>query len=966
MRKKVMLLLFLVVSLLMLSSAAALANEQECPEVTIKEGTLSRSSDVLSVGENGYIWVNSKGEVVLERVTITEPFEYEDIMAGIVVSGSSEVVVRLIGDSTITLPGDETSVGILARGSLVKFTGYGTLTVSFGQDEGNCGISTDCDLMIEKTRITANGEVGIGAPKLELRYASVSGFCDYLQSADWRFDEEAVLKCGESKESAVPCGSIEELMASHCYIETKNPVHYNVFVNGEELTSLKTSVACGDGKAYLEFDENDPVPRLVLDNATITKGIYEENVNRYAGILLPESNNLILVGRNTIALEDTMPADVCGICAYGTLIMYTKYYDKYQRFNGDGISITVKSKEGRTSTGCLCGADIVLYGVNLEANGQYGLCAYDAEVFSAYDSRILLSGSERALDSTKELTCLNSHYSTLYVDSEHADGSSREIWDGVTGLNSYRYILTDEKVHSEVFVNGEEFLPEKTVIPCGNGTATYDFEKNELTLENATIVVPDKRNIESDESLSIKYAGLPGNSRCGIFGAIDSIVLKGNNVITVSDVDMDVINFGIMLTPKSSQVTFGGTGSLDITVGSSGLMLSAGLFFWDYDDVTMILKDSATVTVKSGNIVLEADHFHLIMKDMASCVLSGENGAVSFDETATVSTDDMKTEFLIASDAENADGSTAVAWDKTRTDFRDGDLYFALIADVKVTDTTDVIHANTAWDGLTVTWKKAPGQYDYTYRLLRRPVKEETPAAETSWEVVADDLKGTGYYDKTVTPGTEYRYAVVLCLGEIAGEPGKTADGCYMKAPAIEAVENRSGSVRVTWAAVDGADGYYVYRKDTQAGTWHFIGSTQKNLYFNDTDVEGGTVYYYAIKSFMKVDGNVAASASGPAKNTIYVKNNFVSKLSNQYSGIMKVEFNTSPNCTGYEVVYWTKVDFSDAKFVPVKMAAATDKSISDLKKGTRYYVKIRAYKTMGGYTFYSNWSAIKELTLTK
>ncbi len=971
MKKKVMILLLLAMSLLTLCSVSAMANEVECPEVTIKKGTLNQCGDMFWVGDDGYVWLDEKGEVVLERATITESIEYNDAMVGILLTSSSPVVVRLVGDNTIILPGDARSIGIVANCPEVTFTGFGTLTVSFEQDGRNCGIYGTDEVSVNNTQITVNGEEGITASCLNLQNASLSGICTYSEEGTWTFDDEAVLKGGDSKALATLCSSVEDLRKCS-YIETTSPIHYNIFVNGEELTSIKPSITCGDGKAYLEFTQYGVVPRLVLDNATITKGYYEENEELYIGILLPDANELAFVGKNTITLEGSENTGVCGIRAYGPLYMVTKYYEKYQRFNGDGISIVVKSDEIVPLAGCYCSSDIGMYGVNFEACGEVGLYDYGAEIFSIYDSRLLLYGSEQAMDSTKEPTYQNSPYSKVYVDSEHADGSSRKVWDGSTGLNSYRYVLIDEVVRSEVFVNGEEFMPEKTVIPCGEGTASYDFEKNELTLENATIVVPSTPCIEADYSLAVKYAFLPGNTRCGIFGALDSIVLKGTNVITLSDTELDVLNTGIVFAAMDSQVTFSGTGSLDISVGtnSNSFMNSTGLQFWDFSNATLILKDYVTVTVRSENIVLDVKNFHLIMKDMASCVLSGKNGAVQFD-AATVSTDDMTTKFRIESDMQNADGSTAVAWDETRTEFREEDLYFAVLADARIADTSDVIHANTAWYGVTVTWTKATGPYDYTYRLLRRPVKEETQGTETQgtetpWEVVAENLKVTGYYDKTVTPGVEYRYAVVVCLDKMVGEPGKTAVGNYLQAPTIETVENRSGSVRVTWTAIDGADGYYVYRKDTQAGTWHFIGSTQKNLYFNDTNVEGGTVYYYAIKSFKKAGEDILTSASGSAKNTIYVKNNFVSKLSNQYSGILKVEFSPSPNCTGYEVVYWTKVDFSDAKTMPVKMAAATDKSITGLKKGTKYFVKVRAYKTMGGYTFYSNWSAIKELTLTK
>ncbi|MFR3422732.1 MAG: hypothetical protein ACLTTO_03065 [Lachnospiraceae bacterium] len=44
------------------------------------------------------------------------------------------------------------------------------------------------------------------------------------------------------------------------------------------------------------------------------------------------------------------------------------------------------------------------------------------------------------------------------------------------------------------------------------------------------------------------------------------------------------------------------------------------------------------------------------------------------------------------------------------------------------------------------------------------------------------------------------------------------------------------------------------------------------------------------------------------------------------------------------------------------KKAAATSKTIKKLKKKSRYYVRIRAYKKANGKTAYSKWSAKKSV----
>ena len=61
---------------------------------------------------------------------------------------------------------------------------------------------------------------------------------------------------------------------------------------------------------------------------------------------------------------------------------------------------------------------------------------------------------------------------------------------------------------------------------------------------------------------------------------------------------------------------------------------------------------------------------------------------------------------------------------------------------------------------------------------------------------------------------------------------------------------------------------------------------------------------------------------------------------------------------TGYQVQYSTKSDFKGAKTVKVKSAKATSKTIKKLKKGTKYYFRVKAVK--GGKS--SSWSKTKSV----
>ena len=62
----------------------------------------------------------------------------------------------------------------------------------------------------------------------------------------------------------------------------------------------------------------------------------------------------------------------------------------------------------------------------------------------------------------------------------------------------------------------------------------------------------------------------------------------------------------------------------------------------------------------------------------------------------------------------------------------------------------------------------------------------------------------------------------------------------------------------------------------------------------------------------------------------------------------------------GYELQYGAKKSFKGAKLVKVKKGKTVQYALEGLKSKRLYYVRIRAYKTVSGKTYYSDWSAAK------
>lgn len=120
--------------------------------------------------------------------------------------------------------------------------------------------------------------------------------------------------------------------------------------------------------------------------------------------------------------------------------------------------------------------------------------------------------------------------------------------------------------------------------------------------------------------------------------------------------------------------------------------------------------------------------------------------------------------------------------------------------------------------------------------------------------------------------------------------------------------------------------------------------------------------------------GAIKAKSAGTATITVTA-----AETANYYKGVKKITIKVIPaataiqslkkkgkgftvkwkkvsGITGYQIQYSTKINFSSKKTVTVKKPSATSKTVSGLKKGKRYYVRIRTYKKVNGKTYYSGW----------
>ena len=107
--------------------------------------------------------------------------------------------------------------------------------------------------------------------------------------------------------------------------------------------------------------------------------------------------------------------------------------------------------------------------------------------------------------------------------------------------------------------------------------------------------------------------------------------------------------------------------------------------------------------------------------------------------------------------------------------------------------------------------------------------------------------------------------------------------------------------------------------------------------------------------------------ATATCKLTVTPNKAKISKLKNVAGGKLQVTWKINKEATGYEVSYSTDGKFKkDTKKVLIGKVKKTSTTIRKLKKGKKYYVKIRAYKKKGSKKIYGFYSAVKSLKIKK
>ncbi|WP_417401359.1 hypothetical protein [Hominenteromicrobium sp.] len=293
--------------------------------------------------------------------------------------------------------------------------------------------------------------------------------------------------------------------------------NYNLYVNGEQFTSEKLSIACGEGTA--SYDPNTKT--LTLNNAAITNGGTSDENPKYGIRVVGDTDLTIkLSGTNSITLDNGG-----GIFADGSS-------DNYNIIGNGKLTINVKADALYTLNGNIS----ISEGAQLDITSAEGcgIISYNKGILSIDGAKVAVSSYYSAANA-KELEIKNNsevvliasedRFNAAYMGDENGAGKIEIINSKVEATSYYPALFTE----GNLTVNGGE-------VKCTSTADSAIWTKGNILIKGGAKVTTDG-----------KYA-MGGNGTFTVEEAeIDAKNTNENNIPAIFDECVPVIADGYHL-----------------------------------------------------------------------------------------------------------------------------------------------------------------------------------------------------------------------------------------------------------------------------------------------------------------------------------------------------------------------------------------------------------------------------------
>ena len=180
--------------------------------------------------------------------------------------------------------------------------------------------------------------------------------------------------------------------------------------------------------------------------------------------------------------------------------------------------------------------------------------------------------------------------------------------------------------------------------------------------------------------------------------------------------------------------------------------------------------------------------------------------------------------------------------------------------------------------------------------------------------------------------------------------------------PGLSGTSNSPAGIVFKWKKAANASGYKIYRRTGNSSKWVNIAtvSGSNTLVYTDGSVKSGTMYTYTVRAYK---GSALSAYNKNGSRIVRLTAPVQYKPSSKASGKLTVRWKKAAGASGYQIQYAASRSMRGSRTVS---ASALTRTLSGLKKGSTYYVRIRAYKKVSGKTYYGAWSSVKNVKVRK
>ena len=221
------------------------------------------------------------------------------------------------------------------------------------------------------------------------------------------------------------------------------------------------------------------------------------------------------------------------------------------------------------------------------------------------------------------------------------------------------------------------------------------------------------------------------------------------------------------------------------------------------------------------------------------------------------------------------------------------------------------------------------------------------------YEKIDEVSDATSFIDDTVELGTRYYYLVRPVFNDgTTGEYSKSISGVALAKTNFTKIEAKSGKkVALTWKKVSQAEGYLIYRKDSEDGKYNQIGkvTSGKTLTYTDTVKSNNKTYTYKIQAYNTNNGKQGVGAYSSTKSAKTLAKAKITGITSSNEEVLKISWNKVSGAKGYIISRSTKKDSGYSEIDTVSGEKTTSYTDDTVKAGKTYYYKVEAYNVNSG-----------------